>query len=152
MGYTDEELRATLEVGTGLRPCVNSWWILAYKEAQIHGEIKLTEHIELVMAHPSLQGSCQGALEQLAQHCNAPLVWMEPAEPGDAQDALAINAGTLFEQPNEDEMLRLCLEQSREEEELRLALEASRQDAATEACIRSVETRRSWSRRLARHL
>lgn len=128
--YTEEELRATLEVGTSMRPCVNSWWILAYKEAQIHGEVKLNEHVELVMAHPSLQESCQGILEELSAHCNAPLVWMEPAEPGDNQDARAINAGTYFEQTTDDEMLRLCLEQSLEEQELRLALEASSREAA----------------------
>merc|ERR1712232_896239 len=81
--HTDEELRATLEVGTQRRPGVNSWWILAYKEAQIHGEIRLTDHVELIMAHPSLQETSQEALEQLARRCNANLVWMEVAEGGD---------------------------------------------------------------------
>merc|ERR1712039_453713 len=127
--YTDEELRATLEVGTGMRPGVDSCWILAYKEAQIHGEIRLSDHIELVMAHPSLQDSSQGILEQLAQHCNAPLVWIEAEDPADAQGELAVNAGTFMQQPNDEMLLQLCLEQSREEEELRLALEASRQEA-----------------------
>merc|ERR1712039_765404 len=105
--YTDEELRATLEVGTSRRPGVNSWWILAYKEAQIHGEIRLSEHIELVMAHPSLQTTCHGVLDQLAARCNAPLVYMEPAELGELQDGTqqGLYAGRDLNQID-DELLR----------------------------------------------
>merc|ERR1712217_584624 len=124
--YTDVELRATLEVGTGMRPGVDSCWILAYKEAQIHGEIRLSDHVELVMAHPSFQDTCQEALEQLAARCNAPLVWMELGA-DDAQEA-AVDGLTGLDQVD-DEMLRLGLERSQEEEELRLALEASAAEA-----------------------
>merc|ERR1712039_203763 len=46
--YTPDELRATLEVGTQRRPGVDSWWILAYKEAQIHGEVRFSDHVEMV--------------------------------------------------------------------------------------------------------
>merc|ERR1712190_552077 len=75
--YTDDELLATLEVGTRRRLGVNSFAIRAYKEAQIHGEIRLKDHVALVMAPPSLRESSHSALDQLARHCNAPLVWME---------------------------------------------------------------------------
>merc|ERR550525_1317148 len=38
--YADQELAATFEVGTRRRLGVTSWAIAAYKEAQIHGEIR----------------------------------------------------------------------------------------------------------------
>lgn len=136
--YTDSELQATLEVGTRRSLGANSLTVAAYKEAQIHGEVRLSDHVALVMAHPSLRESSGGVLERLSDRCGAPLVWMEGA---DEQDG------------DEDEELRLSLERSREEadleralaasrgaadgeaspgddEELRLALEASRQEAA----------------------
>lgn len=116
--YTDDELLATLEVGTQRQIGASSWTIRAYKEAQIHGEIRLKDHVEMIMAHPSSHESNSGTLERLAAHCNAPLVWMEDA------DASGDEA---------DEDLRAGMAASQEDEELRIALEVSRaaqEDAA----------------------
>lgn len=80
--YTDLELRAALEVGTRRRPGLTSLTIQAYKEAQIHGEVRLQDHVAMVMAHPSLAESSQMVVERLAAVCNAPLVWMQDLEDG----------------------------------------------------------------------
>lgn len=83
--YRDDELAATLEVGTRRRLGVSSSTILAYKEAQIHGEIRLKDHVEMVMGHPSLRRTHASILERLAECCGAPLVWIE--RPGQAPNA-----------------------------------------------------------------
>mmetsp|Transcript_93526 Transcript_93526/g.185565 ORF Transcript_93526/g.185565 Transcript_93526/m.185565 type:complete len:369 (-) Transcript_93526:36-1142(-) len=114
--YTDSELQAALEVGTGQRPGVDSLAVAAYKEAQVHGEVRLSNHVAVLMAHPSLQESPSlPILERLAERCCAPLVWME------------VNAG-VQEENDADSELRSVLEASREEEELRRAIEASTDD------------------------
>lgn len=81
--YEDSELRAALEVGTRRAVGVDSGAITKYKEAQIHGEVRLAEHVELIMAHPSLRGPAHAEMMQrLAMRCNAPVVWMETAGDG----------------------------------------------------------------------
>jgi len=87
--YADPELRAALEVGTRQRLGVTSLTILAYKEAQIHGEVRLKDHVELVMAHPSVSDTGKQLCERLAVHCNAPLVWMDANDEAEAEEDAA---------------------------------------------------------------
>jgi len=134
--YTDDELFATLEVGTRRQVGASSSTIRAYKEAQIHGEIRLKDHVEMIMAHPSSRESSAGILERLAEHCNAPLVWMEDVDDSGDEVDEDLRAGMAASQ--EDEELRIALDVSRAAQEeaapgdagddvgLRLALEASR--------------------------
>jgi len=124
--YTDQELQAALEVGTGQRLGVDSLAVAAYKEAQVHGEVRLSNHVAVLMAHPSLQESPnQPILERLAERCCAPLVWMEVE-------------AVVEEEPDADSELRCVLEASREEDELRRAIEASTDDQDTREELRLV--------------
>ncbi len=79
--YSDTELRTTLEVGTKKAVCIDSHVMTRYTEAQIHGEIRLEDHIELIMAHLSLQGStvdAESLLLRLSKTCDGiPIVWIE---------------------------------------------------------------------------
>jgi len=76
--YTDEELRAAVEVGTRQTLGRDSEVISQYKEAQIHGEIRLAENVEVIMAHPSLRTERhKDMLKQLSERCQAPVVWIE---------------------------------------------------------------------------
>jgi hypothetical protein len=77
--FTDAELRCVLEVGTQRVPGKDSQLLRSYKEAQVHGEIRLAEHIELIMAHPSLHESPHllASLTALANCCKCPVVWIE---------------------------------------------------------------------------
>jgi hypothetical protein len=76
--YGDEELRAAVEVGTRRSFGRDSQVLQKYKEAQIHGPVKLADHVELIMAHPSLHGpEHRDMLRQLSAVCNAQVVWIE---------------------------------------------------------------------------
>lgn len=78
--YTDAELKATVEVGTRRVVASDSRVISTYKEAQIHGEVRLADHVELIMVHPSLRkrgGRTDAMLKQLSRKCNAPFIWID---------------------------------------------------------------------------
>jgi len=139
--YTDQELQAALEVGTGQRLGVDSLAVAAYKEAQVHGEVRLSNHVAVLMAHPSLQESpSQPILERLAERCCAPLVWIEvEAEMQEENDADSELRSVLEASRQEDELRRAMQASNDDEEDLRLALEASqieeeatRQDSSVE--------------------
>lgn len=130
--YADAELRAAVEVGTHRAPGRDSNVILSYKEAQIHGEVCLAEHVELIMANPSLRGERhRKMLERLASICHAPVVWMEGGTVAD--DASPTSTCSDDAAPVPTDLARTASESaalSREEEELALAIEASRLAAA----------------------
>jgi len=67
--FKDAELKKVLAVGTQREQGIDSEVLSSYKEAQIHGEIRLADHVELVMAHTSLHRA--GRLEMLQ------VVWIE---------------------------------------------------------------------------
>lgn len=128
--FTDLELRATLEVGTKRRPGITSLTIMAYKEAQIHGEIRLRDHVELVMAHPAMSESSKAMVEKLALCCNAPLVWMDTAEDNGevvASELMLDVMGAYQEMAAaevanyEDQLLNQVLEASQEEHDAQQA-------------------------------
>jgi len=50
--YTDEELKATLQVGGGVLPSVKSQALKTYKEVQIHGDVHLSQHVATMVVHP----------------------------------------------------------------------------------------------------
>jgi len=83
--YQDDELRAAVEVGTRQAFGRDSRAIQQYKEAQIHGEVRLADHVELIMLHPSLRASTSSSsssmLDLLSERCGcAPIVWMEASD------------------------------------------------------------------------
>ena len=53
--YTDDELKAALEVGTGKRHGLDSRVIEKYKEVQIHGPVALSSDIACAYVHPRHQ-------------------------------------------------------------------------------------------------
>ena len=57
LAYKDDVLRATIEVGCGLRDSAiaDSIKIYFYKEVQIHGEVSLSEHVAALVVHPGHQ-------------------------------------------------------------------------------------------------
>jgi len=77
--FSDYELKKALQVGTLKIPGSDSAVLHSYKEAQIHGEVRLNEHIELIMAHPRLEKLERGShmLKALAERCHADVVWIE---------------------------------------------------------------------------
>eukprot|EP00427_Karlodinium_veneficum_P048599 CAMPEP_0169242246 /NCGR_PEP_ID=MMETSP1016-20121227/32440_1 /TAXON_ID=342587 /ORGANISM="Karlodinium micrum, Strain CCMP2283" /LENGTH=454 /DNA_ID=CAMNT_0009322429 /DNA_START=952 /DNA_END=2316 /DNA_ORIENTATION=- len=72
--FSDTELKYVLKVGTLRIPGTDSQVLSSYKEAQIHGELRLTDHVELIMAHPSSR--CE-TLNELAGQCQCPVVQIE---------------------------------------------------------------------------
>jgi len=128
--YSDEELRAAVEVGTRRVLGRDSEVIRHYKEAQIHGEVRLSDHVELIMAHPSLKSDCHKAmLKRLSDRCQAQVVWIETDGIGSSYDApYASDSGhddddePVVEPPRD-------AERSKEEEELALAIEVSSLEA-----------------------
>lgn len=137
--YEDTELRAAVEVGTQSVPGRDSNAILNYKEAQIHGEVCLAEHVELIMASPSLRAERhRGMLERLANICHAPVVWMEGG--ADADDVTPTSAEIDDDAPAPAALDRSATADaalSRDEEEIARAIEASRRTAAE---ARALET------------
>jgi hypothetical protein len=75
--YQDDELRAAIDVGIGRVLGRDSRAIVQYKEAQIHGEVRLADHVELIMADPCVRTTGDGMLKRLSERCNAPVVWIE---------------------------------------------------------------------------
>mmetsp|Transcript_9299 Transcript_9299/g.16945 ORF Transcript_9299/g.16945 Transcript_9299/m.16945 type:complete len:737 (+) Transcript_9299:35-2245(+) len=130
--YQDAELRAAVEVGTQSVPGRDSNAISQYKEAQIHGEVCLAEHVELIMADPSLRAERHcGMLERLANICHAPVVWMESG--ADAEDVSPASAESDDDAPVPAALARsepAAAALSHEEEETARAIEASRRTAA----------------------
>jgi len=89
--FSDSELQHVLEVGTLRVPGIDSQVLRSYKEAQIHGEVRLVDHVELIMAHPSCHGE---ALNRLAASCGCPVVEIEggidiPSHMGTSRDDAA---------------------------------------------------------------
>jgi len=130
--YSDDELKAAVEVGTQRVLGRDSSVIRHYKEAQIHGEVRLSENVELIMAHPSLKNDRhQAMLKRLSERCQAQVVWIEtdgigPATHDDdpyASDTGYDDEGEPSVEPPKD------TERSKEEEEMALAIELSSMEA-----------------------
>jgi len=85
--YNDLELRAVVEVAVGERLFADSSVLDTaaggYKEVQIHGEIRLSQHLEAVVMHPSHAGT---PLESTLQSwCRRLGVRLEPMPGGGGQ-------------------------------------------------------------------
>jgi len=103
-----------------------------YKEAQNHGEVRLSEHVELIMAHPSLKSDCHtGMLKRLSERCQAQVVWIETDGVGSANVYDAPYASDSDHDDDEEPLVEppKDTERSREEEELALAIELSSLEA-----------------------
>merc|ERR1719231_474245 len=81
MRYSDAELRSTMEVALGRSSGLDSSVtdIGQYKEVQIHGELKLEEHVELIMASSALQATEEGVdiVRRVANRCRANYIWID---------------------------------------------------------------------------
>lgn len=77
--YSDVELQHVLKVGNKRTLAVDSQVLQTYKEAQVHGEVRLADHVELIMAHPGMSASPRDkeVLQSLARRCNTQVVWIE---------------------------------------------------------------------------
>jgi len=76
--YTDEELRAVLSVASGRQKFCPSEAITVYKEVQIHGPIKLDEHIESLVVnnrHKS-QSDIKKKVEDWARRCGFKVTYL----------------------------------------------------------------------------
>lgn len=78
--YNDNELTTVLKVGTGSIPWDSSKVISAYKEVQIHGPVKLDEHVEALFVHSSHKGNStiENLLDQFRLTHGVNVIWMEP--------------------------------------------------------------------------
>lgn len=77
--YSDAELADVIRVSSRKQFVANADSVQAYKEAQIHGEILLDTHIELIMVHPSLKNDLlvRQALDMLAHRGKLSVGWIE---------------------------------------------------------------------------
>jgi len=73
----DNELRAVVEVGTGLKPFLDSSCITTYKEIQIHGEVRLNEHIKSIHPNASYKQNTEmkKMIEDFAAKNKCEIVW-----------------------------------------------------------------------------
>ncbi|CAK0800172.1 unnamed protein product [Prorocentrum cordatum] len=91
--FGDGALRDVLHVATQRVLAVPSGVLDTYREAQVHGEVALAEHVEVVVADPALRlvDRDRLAAEQLARHCSSQVVWIEgdslPPTPRAAESA-----------------------------------------------------------------
>jgi hypothetical protein len=86
--YSDEELRAVLEVALGERLFVDSDAVVSvYKEVQLHGPICLERDAQAIIVHPSHRGSAVLAqLDALRAKTGVPWLYM-PDAAGNRSDA-----------------------------------------------------------------
>lgn len=70
--FSDEELKKVIKVATGRIPGADSVALSTYREVQIHGEVRLADHVEMVMVCP-----CQPMPRALGRKCNTHCVWIE---------------------------------------------------------------------------
>jgi len=76
--FKDAELTRVLAVGTQKVQGTDSDVLTSYKEAQVHGEIRLADHVALIMAHMSLhRAGTENMLRALAERCRAEVIWIE---------------------------------------------------------------------------
>lgn len=76
--YSNEELRAVVEVATGKRTFNASNIIRVYKEIQIHGEIRLGEHVEALVVHHKWIGNkvMEEQINQFSTKHDVKIIWM----------------------------------------------------------------------------
>jgi hypothetical protein len=77
--FNDLELGAALDVALNNQKYHNSSVIGTYKEIQIHGPVKLDEHVEALVVHPKHRKNT-GLIANLTKLCDKnkfPLLWMD---------------------------------------------------------------------------
>lgn len=134
--YKDSEFCAALKVGTRRSSACDSSVIESCKEVQIHGDVKLSEHVELVMVNPALRSkSLNTVIEKLAASCKARFIWLEESVPQSLRDC----------DPGDDANLEMALKASlqltedesrfrqKEEEDLAYAIKLSTAPSASDS-------------------
>jgi hypothetical protein len=78
--YSDNELRAILEVATRKKSFLHSRVIFVYKEVQIHGPVCLSENVECVVANNRHRGNAAitTMLDEFVKRNSCNLIWMDP--------------------------------------------------------------------------
>ena len=76
--FTNSELKAALEVGTGLHlNGISSGHMSTYKEIQIHGPLKLSEHIEaLVIPFTSDTPALRALAGEFSRKFGIKIIWL----------------------------------------------------------------------------
>ena len=76
--YSDVELRSVMDVAIGKMAWSPSSVIATYKEVQVHGEVKLSEHVyALVVSHMHKgDADMEGLLARFSSRHGVPIVWM----------------------------------------------------------------------------
>mmetsp|Transcript_26179 Transcript_26179/g.57578 ORF Transcript_26179/g.57578 Transcript_26179/m.57578 type:complete len:660 (-) Transcript_26179:206-2185(-) len=78
---TDSELHAVIRSGLRRAPAGRLPLVVAPMEAQLHGEVRLAENVELILANPSLRApQYNEMLAALSARCQAPVTWISHAE------------------------------------------------------------------------
>jgi len=94
--YSDDELRGALMVAKMQGSAgIDSRVLSSYKEAQVHGEVRLCEHVEIIVAHPCMQQTPHrlDSLRALERRCRAQSVWIETGDASEPRDAPRASSG-----------------------------------------------------------
>jgi len=78
--YIDRELKAIMNAALDQATYINKGNIIGnYKEIQIHGDIKLREHVELLVVHPKYRGNenVEKYLVKFSVYYDIPMIWMD---------------------------------------------------------------------------
>ncbi|KAJ3443705.1 hypothetical protein M0812_09549 [Anaeramoeba flamelloides] len=73
--FSEKELKAIVEVGTGRATWKNSSLIANYKECQIHGPVKLSENIKVIAFPENLKSKFSKKVHQFAKINNCAVRW-----------------------------------------------------------------------------
>jgi len=80
--YSDAELGAVIEVATGQVPFHDSRRVTSYKEVQIHGPIRLEDHVEAIVANHrhAADTTFAARLQSFTEACGINLIWMDASD------------------------------------------------------------------------
>lgn len=104
--YTDAGLCAAIKVGSGRSTTSDASIPQNAIEAHIHGDVKLSEDIGLIMVNPLAlhhrlcSESASPIVEKLAEHCKAAFVWMDIVRPEEQEPLLGHRTATSYSAPH----------------------------------------------------
>jgi hypothetical protein len=79
--YNDKELKSIMQVALGHQTFKKQRGIItSYKEVQIHGDVNLREHVELMVVNPkyrSKKSQFPSVFEKFSAYYNLPMIWMD---------------------------------------------------------------------------
>uniref|UniRef100_A0A1X7UQE6 Uncharacterized protein n=1 Tax=Amphimedon queenslandica TaxID=400682 RepID=A0A1X7UQE6_AMPQE len=80
--YSDNELKAILDVATHRKLYLQSTMITHYKEVQVHGPVSLSENIDCIVVNARYRGNktIESLLDKFIEKNNCNLIWMSSDE------------------------------------------------------------------------